>query len=310
MTSPEPIDWPNPAALPDLFTAQEAYAAGLERRDLASDNYRRLFRGGYARVGADPPYVDLLKFGLRAVPSAQFAAEHSAGRLYGGITPTASSLHFGTRTRHHCTLDGVRLRFYKNDPDLVTYKGIRVTTPGQTFLDLARPLEFVDLLVFGDSLVRNAPCSPTYLRQFVADKTCHGAPHAREVARMVRAWVRSPNESRLRLLMLSGGLPEPEINFVVHDRSTGRSREIDLAFPDWKVAVEFDGRHHVERINQWDKDILRREDLEALGWKFVIITSTSMYADPLRVLVRITDKVVAAGGPRIRIQDGWRRHFG
>lgn len=310
MTSPEPIDQLNARSLPDLFTAQEAYAAGLRRRDLTGDDYRQLFRGAYARAGADPSYLQLLKFGLRAVPSAQFADEHSAARLYGGITPPASSLHFGTRIRHSCTLQGICLRFYKNDPDLVMHKGILATAPGQTFLDMARPLEFVDLLVFGDSLVRNAPCSPTYLRHFVADKSAHGAQLAREVAALVRPNVRSPNESRLRLLMHSGGLPAPEINHVVKNEQTGRWREIDLAFPEWKVAVEFDGRHHIERERQWDNDILRREELEAMGWTFVIITSTSMYTEPLRVLVRISDKIVLAGGPRIRIRDDWRRHFG
>ncbi|HWC23448.1 MAG TPA: DUF559 domain-containing protein [Flexivirga sp.] len=309
MTSPEPIYRMSTSSLPDLFTTQEGFAAGLCRRDLAGDDYRQLFRGGYARVGARPPYLQLLKFGLRAVPSAHFVNEHSAGRLYGGITPAASDLHFGTRVRHKSNLRGICLRFYKNDPDLVMHQGVLATTPGQTFLDMARPLEFIDLLVFGDSLVRNAPCSPVYLRQFVADKSAHGAQLAREVAAMVRSNVRSPNKSRLRLLIVSGGLPEPEINHVVTDNRTSKWREIDLAYPEWKVAVEFDGSHHFER-RQRDKDILRQEELEALGWKTVVITSTAMYGEPLRVLVRITDKIVAADGPRIRIQDGWQRHFG
>jgi len=310
MAFPEPIDLPDARSLPDLFTTQEAYAVGLTRRDLERDDYRRLFRGAYARVGTDRPHAELLKFALRAVPSAQFAAEHSAARLYGGVTPPASSLHLGTRVRHNCTLDGIRLRFYKNKPDLAIHKGVLATSPGQTFLDMSRSLEFVDLLVFGDSLVRNAPCRPAYLRNFVADKSCHGAAQAREVAAIVRSRVRSPNESRLRLLMVSGGLPEPEVNYLVDDEPTFRSREIDLAFPEWKVAVEFDGRHHIERVGQWNKDILRREDLEAMGWRFVIITSSSMYAEPLRVLIRITDKIVSAGGPRIALRDDWRRHFG
>lgn len=97
---------------------------------------------------------------------------------------------------------------------------------------------------------------------------------------------------------------------MVENKETGRWREIDLAFPEWKVGVEFDGRHHIEREQQWDKDILRREELETMGWTFVIVTSTAMYAEPLRVLDRIGDKIVLAGGHRIRIRDDWRRHFG
>lgn len=309
MTSPAPLDRLQ-VQLPDLFTTEEAYAAGLTKRDLAGDGYRRLFRGGYAIAGTTPAFADLLAFAMRVVPQAQFASQYSAAQLFGGITPLASNLHLGTLLRRTCTLDGVRTHFYKNTPDLTMFRGIWTTTPPQTFLDLARSFEFVDLLVLGDSLARrNGPSSPAQLRSFVANVSAHGAQHAREVAELVRANVRSPNETRLRLLMHSGGLPTAEINYVVGNKSTGRWREIDLAFPQWKIAVEFDGLQHLER-RQWDKDILRREELEALGWKFVHITSTAIYTDPLRVLIRITDKIVLAGGPTIPIRDDWQRHFG
>lgn len=297
-------------SLPDLFTTEEAYAAGLTKRDLRGDAYRRLFYGAYARTGARPTYVEQLAFAIRAIPKAQFAAQHSAARLFGGTTPQASNLHLGTRVRSQSKRDGVFVHFYKNPPDLLTYKGIRITSPGQTFLDLARSLEFVDLLVLGDSLVRRGACSPAYLRNFVADVSAHGAQHAREVAGFVRTDVYSPNESRLRLLMLGGGLPEPVRNHTVYNDVRSTKRKIDLAFPQWKVAVEFDGRHHIERIGQWESDIMRREELEAMGWRFVIVTSSAMYVEPLRVLHRIADTLASAGAPRIQICDGWRRHFG
>ncbi|RNI22188.1 endonuclease domain-containing protein [Flexivirga caeni] len=308
MTAPIPIR--RQLALPDLFTTEEAYAAGLTKRDLQRGEYRRLFRGTYVKAGARPTYIEQLAFAIRVIDGAQFAAQYSAARVFGGVTPLASNLHLGTRIRRHSKRDGVFLHFYKNPPNLLRYRGIHLTSPGQTFLDLARSLELVDLLVLGDSLVRREACSPTYLRNFVADVSAHGAQHAREAAALVRGKVYSPNESRLRLLMLSGGLPPPSINHMVYDESTGRKRELDLALPEWKVAVEFDGRHHIERIDQWERDILRREELEAMGWRFVLITSSAMYTQPLRVLERITDTIVAAGGPRVVIRDDWQRHFG
>lgn len=293
-----------------MFTTDEAYAAGLTKRDLSRGDYRKLFRGAYTRTGADPTYTEQLSFALQVVPGAAFAAEHSAARHHGAVAPPASDLHLGIRIKTKCRHDGICLRYYKHPPDIALVKGIWTTSAGQTFLDMARPLEFMDLLVLGDSLVRRTGCRPTYLRNFVAGVSAHGAQRAREVAALIRANVDSPNESRLRLLMVSGGLPEPTVNRVLYDRAHARKRRVDLAYDEWKVAVEFDGRHHIERINQWDNDILRREELEALGWRFVLITSSAMYAEPLRVLQRITDTVVAAGGPRIPIRDDWRRHFG
>ncbi|MBB2892563.1 endonuclease domain-containing protein [Flexivirga oryzae] len=309
MTSPAPLRHPADE-LPDIFTTAEAYAAGLTKRDLSRDGYRRLFRGVYVNIGADPTYAEQLAFALRTVPSATFVAEHSAARQLGGVTPPASDLHLGTRVRTKSQHDGISLRFYTNPPDLVVLNGIRTTSAGQTYLDMARSLEFMDLLVLGDSLVRRSGCSPTYLKNFVADSSAHGAQRAREVAQLVRTDVESPNESRLRLLIVSGGLAEPKVNEVVRDPKSRRKRKLDLCYPDLKVAIEFDGRHHVERSEQWNNDILRREVLEEMGWRFVIVTSSAMYADPRRVLQRITDKVVVAGGPRMPISDGWKRHFG
>lgn len=283
---------------------------GLRQRDLAAGNdFRQVFWGGYVKTSARPTYVDYVSFALRVVPTAKFATEHSASRLHGGITPSASNLHLGTTVRHKCKRDGIHLRFYTHPPELALVKGVWATSPPQTFLDLARSLEFADLLVLGDSLVRRAGCSPTDIRQLVANSSAHGAGHARAVAKLVRRRVESPNESRLRLLMVSGGIPEPTLNLVVHGTHRRATRRIDLAFEDYKVGVEFDGHHHIEQISQWNDDILRREELEAMGWRFVIVTSSTMYSDPRNVLQRIIDALALAGAPIIRLRDDWQRHF-
>lgn len=298
------------ASLPDLFTTEEALAMGLTRRDLAGPGFRRLFWGAYVRNGAQPSYAEQVSFGLRVVPAAKFASQHSAARLLGGIAPAASNLHLGALTRHQCTREGLIVHYYTHPPELVRINGIPVTSPAQTFLDLARSLEFADLLVLGDSLVRRTEWSPTHIRQFVTASSAHGARHAREVAELIRSKVDSPNESRLRLLLISAGLPAPSVNHEVRTEWRTAHRRIDLCYEQWKVAIEFDGRHHIDRVRQWEDDILRREELEAMGWRFIVVTSSEMYREPLRVLQRIVDALTAAGASPMQIRNGWRRHFG
>ncbi|NNG38870.1 hypothetical protein HJ588_06230 [Flexivirga sp. ID2601S] len=291
-----------------IFTTAQAERAGVSRRQLAGPDYRQLIRGSYWRVGSAPTLGQRVRYLLATLPAARFASHHTAASLWGAVTPMASDIHLGTRKRRHTEHRGVRFHFYTHAPELLMVKGIAVTSPRQTFLDLAAHLEFIDLLILGDSLVRRARVTPAQLIDFVADKHSTGAAKAREVAHFVRARVDSPNESRLRLLMVSAGFPEPVVNHVV--RIGARWREIDMSYPKLKLAFEFDGRHHIEREQQWEADILRREEVEAIGWRFIVITSTSMYADPLAVLGRIVDAVQLASGVRLRIGDGWRRHFG
>jgi hypothetical protein len=291
--------------LPPLFTRDEGRAMGMSDRQMAR-SCRRLFRGAYCKPGADPTLAEQVSFALRVIQPARFATQHTAAQLMGAIVPQASNLHLGTRQRLNSQRDGIRLHFYVRPPELTLCKGIPITAPAQTFLDLARSLEFADLLVLGDSLVKRRLCTPAQLAEFAAASSAHGAPHAREVAAWVRPGVESPNESRLRLLVVSGGLPEPTINPVVHIPGGTRTRRPDLAFEEWKVAVEFDGRHH---LRQWEADMLRREELEALGWRLVHVSSTELYTNPWQVLQRIADALVLAGAPRAELSENWRRHF-
>jgi very-short-patch-repair endonuclease len=106
------------------------------------------------------------------------------------------------------------------------------------------------------------------------------------------------------------GLPEPVVNFDVVDED-GRVRyRIDLSFPGEKVGIEFDGRHHIERQDQWEGDLLRREDLEDDDWKFVVVVSSQLYGDPATVLARVA-AAMRSRGIRVppQLDPERRRHF-
>lgn len=294
--------------LGSIFTSRDAVRSGISRRSLSGPEYRPLIRGVYTSASSPPSLLAKVGYLLSALPPARFASHHTAAALWGAVTPHASDIHLGTPKRHHSTHRGIRLHFYTHRPELAQNSGVWLTTPAQTFLDLAAVLEFVDLLILGDSLVRHTTLTPAQLRAFVADRHCNGARRAREVAAHVRSKVDSPNETRLRLLITSSGMVEPTIGHVVELGS--RYRQLDLAYVALRLAIEFDGRHHIRREAQWDGDILRREEIEGLEWRFVIITSSAMFGEPLQVLSSVGDAVQLRTGEPVTIHDGWRRHFG
>lgn len=82
------------------------------------------------------------------------------------------------------------------------------------------------------------------------------------------------------------------------------------SYPDQLLAIEFDGRQHVDVRAQWEGDVIRREDIEAEGWRFVVVTSAQFYGSAGDVLDRI---VVAMRDRRVplprRLGGEWRRHF-
>ncbi|WP_427886769.1 hypothetical protein ACQHIV_28480 [Kribbella sp. GL6] len=170
--------------------------------------------------------------------------------------------------------------------------GLPLTSPERTFLDLAPYRDLTGLVTAGDSLVRRTELEPERLVEVAtAASGLRGVRLAREAAALVRRGVDSPMETSLRLLLILAGLPEPLVGHVVTDSAGGWLAQPDLSYPDLKIAIEYDGRHHLVDARQWRKDIRRRENLEREGWLVRVITAHDLFATPQTLVARITEDV-------------------
>ena len=83
--------------------------------------------------------------------------------------------------------------------------------------DRARCLELVDLVVLGDGLVRQGHITAPALLKAARQHEGPGAALARLAAGYVRPGVDSPMETRVRMLFVLAGFPEPVVNVEVFD---------------------------------------------------------------------------------------------
>lgn len=101
----------------------------------------------------------------------------------------------------------------------------------------------------------------------------------------------SPKETELRLLLIDAGFPRPvtQIPIVINYRTFA---VLDMGWPEFGVAVEYDGDEH--RISRqryaWDQKRLRK--LQELGWILVRVIAEDTRVD---VLERVTRALVARG---------------
>lgn len=293
--------------LPKIFTAAQARAAGMSASRLRRSDVRRLHRGVYCMRGTTYSLADEVAALLRAIPAAEFASHHTAALLHGGVVPTPSRIHLGTTRDLRTTLPGVALHRVRREIRPVRVRTLPVVDAAETFVDLAATLEFADLLVLGDSLVHRRSTTVDTLRH-AADRMASSGAYVREVVSLVRAGAESPGETRTRLLLTSAGLPEPVMNHSIRDAFGREVRRIDLAYPEWMVAVEYDGRHHIDRRSQWEADIRRREELEAMGWRFVVVTARDIHREQGELVARVAALLRERGAPVPADLDGWRRH--
>jgi len=294
------------------FTNAEARAVGISLKSLMSGRYRRLFHGLHLSAAVVVTPAVRARAALKISPPGSQASHFTAAELWGSIVPSQPLTHVscpqpGTRSKRR------GIGSHRLSPEATTsrHRGIPLSSPEQTFIDLAGVLPLVDLVVLGDSLVKAKHTTADRLLIAVNDWPGRGSRPARRAASFVRDGVDSPMETRLRLLMVLAGLPEPVVNHILRG-ATGRwSKRFDLSYPALKLVIEYDGRQHAENDEQWDHDLDRRESLDSDGWRLIVIRSKGIYVEPQQTLERIADAMRAQGAPNAprRFRDDWRPHF-
>ncbi|MBO0878565.1 MAG: DUF559 domain-containing protein, partial [Pseudonocardia sp.] len=112
-----------------------------------------------------------------------------------------------------------------------------------------------------------------------------------EVVRLADPRAQSPPESRLRLLLVWAGLP-PVVRHELLDEHGFVVARVDLAYPDAKLAIEYDGAVHVQR-----RDDARDAELADHGWDTVHLTKHDLAGARLQTLVKIA-RLLARCAPR------------
>jgi hypothetical protein len=250
---------------------------------------------------------------LKLVPAGSHISHHTAAELWGAVVPDDGNTHVCLPSDHRRQVrKGVRSHCGNGPAQTTLRKGIPISTPEQTFLDLAAAgLPLVDLVIAGDGMIKAGHTTPERLTEAAAEWGGRGCRVARRAAGLVRKNVDSPTETRLRLLIVLAGLPEPMVNLILRARDGSWRRRYDLAYEQLRLIVEYDGRQHANDTQQWLTDIFRREELDRMQWRLVVVTAEGIYADPLQTLIRVRDALLERGAKNLRrsFKAEWRVHF-
>ena len=120
-----------------------------------------------------------------------------------------------------------------------------------------------------------------------------GIRKARLALEQARIGSDSAPETKLRLALEYRGLPEPQLNVPV-ELGAGVVRQPDLAYPEQRVAVEYDGESHSEAA-QIVRDIAREEDFARAGWLMVRISKRHLENDARAAVAKVRSALVNRG---------------
>ena len=99
---------------------------------------------------------------------------------------------------------------------------------------------------------------------------------------LVRAPVRSPMETRARLMFVRAGFPEPEVNGIVLDGDGFWMLEGDLVWREQRVVGEYQGRDHAS-IRRRSYDSSRNALAADHDWRVLEIYADDVFRPPRRV---------------------------
>ncbi|ROS78659.1 endonuclease domain-containing protein [Cellulomonas sp. PhB143] len=169
--------------------------------------------------------------------------------------------------------------------------GIRVATPARTWRDLAGRLDAEELVVLGDSMTRRK--GPTTSLGSLRRVTRESPAGTRGIARMrlalelIRPRTDSSMETRTRLALVGVGERCPEVNHLVRDERGHVVALVDMAYVPERVAIEYDGDVHRTDPATWRRDVARKQALEDLGWRVVVVTADDVLHNPHVLIQRV-----------------------
>jgi very-short-patch-repair endonuclease len=107
----------------------------------------------------------------------------------------------------------------------------------------------------------------------------------------------SPPESTVRVALALAGVerPVPQYSVMRHGYFVAR---VDLAWPDIRFAVEYDGQWHSDR-DQLTRDRRRLRELTAIGWQVYHVTRDDL-GDVDRLVRNIAAAITARRSDRSR----------
>ncbi|MDZ4235961.1 MAG: hypothetical protein U1C73_19880 [Dietzia sp.] len=279
-----------------LVVASEALAAGhLTRQDLRR-RFVKVHHNVYAPQGMVLTARDRAQAAWLWSQRKATVAGASAAAMHGTRwLPKDASAEL-TRVRSG-TASGILIhRDTLVDDEVCLVQSIDCTTAERTAYDIGRRIPGDEAIIRVDALLNATRC-PVPDIVGIADRHpgARGIRSLRKVLELVDGGAESPQETRVRLLLIRDGLPRPSTQIPVRNAMGKVVRRVDMGWPEYGVGVEYDGEHHWTDPAAHAEDITRLEFLATRGWVIIRVSARHLRDAPEDITRRARDALRERG---------------
>ncbi|WP_396933969.1 endonuclease domain-containing protein [Mycolicibacterium sp.] len=266
----------------DIVVATEALAAGEVSRYSLRTGYRKLHQNVYIPKDFTLDAHSRAKAAwLWSGRTATLAGYSAAAALGSRWLPSDAPAELA-RIRHPSP-PGILIHTGAiADDEIAVVDHMTCTNVARTCYDIGRRQPLDTAIIRIDALLNATHMGVADVRT-VTDRYpgARGIRRLRTALALADAGAESPQETRLRLLLVRAGLPRPVTQIPVTDAWGRVCRRIDMGWAEWTVGVEYDGEQHWTSPEDHENDIVRLEFLAARGWTIVRVSARQLkYRQP------------------------------
>jgi very-short-patch-repair endonuclease len=271
------------------FRVVEARQAGLERWHLEGASWRRVSRGMYVWAGIPETTIGRLAAASRRLPGAAAFSGLTAAWLHGLDVPACDPIEVTVPSGLDMSARaGMRIRRAGlDDVDVVQVRGFPATRIVRTIAEICGRLSLTEAVVVADAALHGRRVTIAELVSWADSRYGRaGTRRLRRVIEFAEPSAESPMESRLRMLLVLGGLPRPKAQVSLHDRDGRFVARPDLYYEHVRLGIEYDGSVHRSSLVEDDR---RQNKLLRAGVRLLRFTAGDVLKNPTSVLAHVRD---------------------
>jgi len=251
----------------DVIVGSDAITAGTVTRGQLRWNYRTIYPDIYVPKSVEPTLAHRTEGAWlwsrrRGVITGRAAAALHGAKWVPDDTPV--ELLWSNSNPP----DGIIARRESIAPgEITSVNRIFVATPARTALGLGRHLPRNEAVARLDALGQaTGVAAADILELSHRYKGGKGVRRCREAVDLMDAGAQSPQETRVRLLLIDKGFPRPETQIPLLGHYGDPFAYLDMGWRNMMIAVEYDGEHHRTSTEQYRWDARRLRKIIAMRW--------------------------------------------
>ncbi len=186
------------------------------------------------------------------------------------------------------------------DDEVCLVQSIECTTVARTIFDIGRRIPGDEAVIRIDALLNATRVPVSQVSELAAHHPgARGIRRLRQVMTLVDGGAESPQETRVRLLLIRAGAPVPQTQIPIRNASGRVVRRLDMGWPAYRVGVEYDGQQHWTDAAAHAEDIYRLDFLAEQGWIIIRVSARHLRHAPQDIWHRAERALRSRGWPRL-----------